>query len=234
MSVDEEYLQKLLRTVSHDMGGTLRVAVGFSKLILESYSHQLDEKVLHWLSLIQSDGEATQEKLVALSRYARLYDISDEVDVCNIYEACHKAVGLSSLDELYPNFTITIEALPVAKGYERLWVDLFAELIRNSARNSSGVSDVHCRIYSQEDEGETTIIVEDDGVVLTQKQIDMAMMPFRVIDGIPSGVGMGLSVVKRIAELQNGHFSMESVPDNQPGVKAVVTLPSLVVLDPNS
>ncbi len=233
MSVDEEYLQKLMRTISHDMGGTLRVAVGFSKLILENYADKQDEKVLHWLSLIQSDGEAMQDKLIALSRYSRLYDIPDNIDICNVYEACQKAIKLSALDELYPHFTITVETLPVVKGYERLWVDLFAELISNSAKSSSEASSIHCRIYSQNDGDETLIIVQDDGVSLTQKQIEMAIMPFRVVDGIPSGVGMGLSIVKRIAELQGGYFNLEPVADDQPGMRAIITLPSSVVVDVN-
>ena len=56
MSVDEEYLQKLMRTVSHDMGGTLRTAVGFSKLLLESYENELDEKAVKWLSIFLKIG----------------------------------------------------------------------------------------------------------------------------------------------------------------------------------
>ncbi|MGH1485658.1 MAG: sensor histidine kinase [Cellvibrionaceae bacterium] len=230
MSVDEEYLQGLMRTISHDMGGTLRVAVGFSKLLLDNYSDQLDEKAINWLSMIKSDGERTQEKLIALSRYARLYDIPDAKVPCDLNQLCEQAIKISALDR-YPDFTVTAEALPSMMGYERLWVDLLSELIVNSARYSGGAPSINCRIYSEHEEGEVTINVHDNGVGLTAKQIEQAVMPFRGVDSeFPEGVGMGFSIVKRIAELQGGRMQLLSNGNGIEGLAIMIIFPESVLL----
>ena len=231
MSIDEEYLQRLMRTVSHDMGGTLRVAVGFSKLLIDNYSDDLDEKALNWLSMIKADGEKTQERLIALSRYARLYDVPDAKVECHLTDLARRAFKISALDERYPDFSVELEDLPSVLGYERLWIDLFAEIITNSAKYSGGAPSVGCRIYAEHENGELAIIVHDNGVGLTQKQIEMAMMPFRVVDnGVPGGVGMGLSIAKRIAELQGGRLHLLSSEKGIEGLAVMVILPDSVLI----
>lgn len=227
MSVDEEYIQKLMRTISHDMGGSLRVAVGFSKLILENYSDSLDEKATKWLSLIKEDGEKTQDKLIALSRYARLYGIPDHPAECDLNALCKKAIETSGLDEFYSGVNLVIEALPVVHGYERLWLEYFAELVGNVAKHSGGANSIRCRIYSRKLEDSVVISVEDNGVGLTAKQKEMALMPFRTIEGAGTvGVGMGLPIVKRIAELQGGELTLEdNDTSDQVGLRVSVVLP---------
>jgi signal transduction histidine kinase len=232
MSIDEEYLQRLMRTISHDMGGTLRVAVGFSKLLLDNYEEELDEKALNWLSMIKSDGEQTQDKLIALSRYARLYDIPDALIPCDLNSLCDRAMKISSL-ERYPDFTVTVDKLPIVMGYERLWIDLLSEVISNSAKYSGGAPSVGCRVFYEHEDGEVAVIVQDNGVGLTAKQIEQAMMPFRSVDnGIPGGVGMGLPIAKRIAELHGGRLHLLSNGKEVEGLAVMVIMPESVLVDP--
>jgi len=226
MSVDEEYLQKMMRTLSHDMGGTLRVAVGFSTLLLENNKDSLDEKAVKWLSLIKEDGEKTQKKLIALSRYARLYDIADNPVDCDLTVLCKKAINNSALEEFYSSMSVDIEDLPIVSGYDRLWSELFVELVTNVAKHAAGEDSIRCRIYSHTAEGQTVISVVDNGVGLTMKQKEIAMMPYRTIDGVSlAGVGMGLPIVKRIAELQGGKVLLDDNSQEQPGLKVSVVLP---------
>ena len=226
MSVDEEYLQKLMRTISHDMGGTLRVAVGFSKLLLENYSDDLDEKAIKWLSLIKADGEKTQEKLIALSRYARFYDIPDNPVDCDLNELCKKAIETFGLDEFYSDINLVIDDLPVVNGYERLWLESFAELVGNVAKHAGGATSIRCRIYSYTTDDAVHICVVDNGVGLTAKQREMAILPFRTIEGAGTvGVGMGLPMVKRMAELQGGDLTLEDNPTDETGLHLSIILP---------
>ncbi|MGH1438474.1 MAG: sensor histidine kinase [Cellvibrionaceae bacterium] len=232
MSVDEEYLQKMMRTLSHDMGGTLRVAVGFSKLLLENYEDTLDEKAVKWLSLIKEDGEKTQEKLIALSRYARLYDIADNPIECELSKLCEKSINDSGLDEFYSSVNLTIETLPVVYGYERLWGELFVELVGNVAKHAGGAASIRCRVYSQTTDDSLIISVADNGVGLTAKQKEMAIMPYRTIEGAgPVGVGMGLPIAKRIAELQGGKLMLEDNPDEGTGLQLSIVLPRDRLID---
>jgi len=237
MSVDEAYLQKLMRTLSHDMGGTLRVAVGFSTLLLENYEDALDEKAVKWLSLIKEDGEKTQGQLIALSRYARLYDIADNPTECDLSKLCEKSINDSGLEEFYSAVNLTIETLPVVYGYERLWNELFVELVGNVAKHAGGAASIRCRVYSQTTDDSLIISVVDNGVGLTAKQKEMAIMPYRTIEGSGQvGVGMGLPIAKRIAELQGGKLILEDNPDGdtglqQSGLKISIVLPLDRIID---
>ncbi|MEO0444308.1 MAG: hypothetical protein AAFZ92_11325, partial [Pseudomonadota bacterium] len=135
MTVDETYLQQVLRTVSHDMGGALRISVGFSRLILEN-AKDLDNKTRDWLQMIGEDGERMQSRVAALSRYARLYDITDAMTNCNLNDLCRYAMEASRYSDSYPDFTVQVDPLPIVTGYERFWIDFFSELLANSAQYS--------------------------------------------------------------------------------------------------
>ncbi|MBX2808666.1 MAG: hypothetical protein KTR20_08540 [Cellvibrionaceae bacterium] len=228
MSVDEEYLQKLMRTLSHDIGGTLRTAVGFSTLLLEGYSEQLDEKAQNWLHLIKSQGEKTQEQLIALSRYARLYGVEDVKRVCDLQVLCAEAI--LSLQTLYPDFSIEVGTLPRVLGYERLWTDYFAEIIANSARHCGAVADVSCRIYAESTSDTLRIIVEDNGLGMTDKQMAVAVLPFRSIESsTPAGVGIGLAIATRILQLHDGDLVLQASANNPSGLSVVAELPIDIV-----
>lgn len=233
MSLDEEYLQNVLRTISHDMGGALRASVGFSTLLLDNYADSLDDKAIMWLSLIQSEGQKAQSQLSALSRYARLYSIDEAPSDCDLSELCQQAIGTLPVSVLSSDLSLVVGSLPVIKGFDVLWVNLFAELINNTAKYAWGSSmrasgKVECRIFSEVTADAVTIVVEDTGVGMSAKQVAMALQPFRrVVAGSDTsiGAGMGLSIVKRIAELHQGAFLLESGGNNK-GIRASIQLPS--------
>ncbi len=224
MPVDEEYLQNVMRAISHDMGGALRVAVGFSTLLLEKNAETLDEKAIEWLSLIKNDGKKSQDKLIALSRYARLYNMElDEQKECDISTICKDVVDALGIEKNYPEFSVNIAPkLPNIMGHKTLWSELLSEIITNSAIHSTNSSPVTCRIYSIVTTDQISIIIEDNGIGLTPKQIKLAFSPFRSMDG--DGVGMGLSISKRIAEIEGGQLQVEQ-GENEAGLKVLINLP---------
>ncbi len=216
MSIDEEYLQKLMRTLSHDIGAALRAATGLSTLLTNKYDSQLDEKALYWLSLIRTEGEQAQERLKALSRYARLYGIESEKKECDLYSLCEKVVR-EDYSARYPDFTVSVEPLPIIHGYDFLGMEFFREIVSNSVRHS-GVNT--CGNFHHIDNQYITIMVQDLGQGIPVSPLDHAILPFRSI-GEAGGMGMGMSVAKRIVELHGGEFSL--VVDS--GLTATARLP---------
>jgi len=135
MSVDEKYLQTVMRTLSHDMGSSLRAASGFSKLITERYGDQLDEKALNWLSLIRSEGDMAQKKLRVLSQYARLYGVDGLSDSCDLNQACQRAqeepILKQKLSDHSATLTLSVATLPTIIGIANMWQLYFSHILNH-------------------------------------------------------------------------------------------------------
>jgi signal transduction histidine kinase len=225
MSVDEKYLQAVMRTLSHDLGGAIRAASGFSQLMLDEYSDRLDEKALYWLSLIKDEGVKAQTQLAAFSQYARLYGVSDGLIECDLAGLCKQMMqepAYLSLLKQPSQISVLISPLVVVSGYEHLWSRYFLEILSNSVKYASvSGREVICRVFIQDHtDGYFSLIIEDDGAGLSTKaKTDLAALPYRTVAD-NSGVGMGLSMAKRIVELHGGEFSLDSV---SAGVSAQAT-----------
>jgi signal transduction histidine kinase len=85
------------------------------------------------------------------------------------------------------------------------------------------------RIYSQgsgSERNETwNICVEDNGIGIDAKYHDQIFMPFKRLHGRSEhvGVGMGLSICKKIVERHRGRIAVKSEPGR--GSTFIVSLP---------
>jgi len=204
-TVDEAYIQKLLRTVNHDMSATLRSSVGFSSLILSEYDDRLDDQAKNWLRLNIEQGKKTQAGLIALSKYAKLYGVQEAASRCDL-----KALAAQACDELplvgVEGMQIDIELVSSIKGYPLLWKDFFSQLLQNCVLHSGGA---YCVISEQTDGAGFGIKVQDDGAGLDEEKVVEALLPYSAW-GDQSGVGLGLSRAKRIAEIHGGRLKLYS------------------------
>lgn len=221
MSVDEEHLQKVMRTFSHDISSALRAAIGFSKLISQQYEEQLDDKALGWLALVQREGEEAQEQLKAFSRYARLYAIEEVQGQCSLHHLCEQAV--SQLAHQYSGFQVDIGPLPVIQGHNSLWLMFFQEVLGNCARYASEAS---CRVYVDRQNEYCYLVVEDDGGGIDERGLKSALQPFKTIRDDGHGVGIGLSIAKRVVDIHGGQLEIKSLPHGVQGCRVLARLPS--------
>ena len=235
MPVDEEYLQTVLRTFSHDAGSALRAASGFSKLLVEKYGDDLDERALHWLSLIRTESEKSNKQLKSLSQYARLYNVEETSLSCDLAKLCDEArqeVVVQQALEKFPLTTFDVLALPTITGSPKLWQQYFTEVLVNCIRYASPNHEpVLCRVFAEKSDKGVTLIVEDDGVGLTERDLAKAVGPYRslVAEGEPdeyilSRQGMGFSIAKRVVEVHGGLFRVSARTDGISGLRVEASL----------
>lgn len=205
MSIDETYLQQVMRRFGHDVGAGIRAASGFSKLLRDGYSDVLDEKAINWLKLMENEAEINQKKLQAFSRYARFYGYELEKVKCNLEQLCQKVIGALPLEENY--LQVKVGELPIINGYSSFWEIYFAELISNSLHHGGAVAGapVKCHIYSEND----SLVVSDNGAGLDKRVEGRALDPFFSTKS-ERHAGMGLPIVKRIVEIHEGQLRIES------------------------
>jgi light-regulated signal transduction histidine kinase (bacteriophytochrome) len=226
----------VVRVFSHEAGSALRAASGFSKLLVEKYGDDLDERALHWLSLIRTESEKSNKQLKSLSQYARLYNVEEVSLPCDLAKICDEArqeVVVQQALEKFPSIAFEVLGLPTITGNPRLWQQYFTEIFVNCIRYAPPNSEaVLCRVFAEKSDEGMTLIVEDDGVGLTERDLTKAVGPYRslVAEGEPdeyilSRQGMGLSIAKRIVEIHGGLFRVSTRTDGISGLRVEANLP---------
>jgi two-component system, cell cycle sensor histidine kinase PleC len=91
-------------------------------------------------------------------------------------------------------------------------------------------------LQAKPDTGDATwveLIVSDSGIGMTPEEVEVALLPFRQVDGGLSrrqeGAGLGLSLAKGIAELHGGSLSIDSIPKHGTAVR--IRLPILMTAE---
>jgi signal transduction histidine kinase len=120
---------------------------------------------------------------------------------------------------------VELDAEPVVADVDAAKVERIVEnLVSNAARHTPGDSPVIVRVARQDDG--VLIVVEDEGPGVPDDLKRAIFEPFRQGDGVPNpspGVGVGLSLVARFAELHGGRAWVEDRP--QGGASFRVFLP---------
>ena len=97
-------------------------------------------------------------------------------------------------------------------------------LIDNAIRYSSQRSVVQVAVTSMDNGGEFSVL--DQGPGISADEIDRVWQRFyRVIGSGESGSGLGMSIVKRIADLHGAHVALASGANGR-GLRASVVIPA--------
>ncbi|WP_237398470.1 MULTISPECIES: two-component system sensor histidine kinase PmrB [unclassified Gilliamella] len=101
-------------------------------------------------------------------------------------------------------------------------VTLIRLLVRNLVENSYRYSPDNTKIMVScyQDKKDIVITVEDDGKGIDESKSEQLTQAFFRMDRKHNGIGLGLSIVNRIAKLHHGLFTLKNRPDKANGVIA--------------
>jgi len=117
----------------------------------------------------------------------------------------------------------TLDPAPV-RGDRRLLERLVANLVENAVRHNVDGGTVEVRTASAA--GRSTVEVRNDGPAVPPDAVASLLEPFQRLDrGAPGdGVGLGLSIVRSVAEAHGGSVELRARPSG--GLVARVSLPA--------
>jgi PAS domain S-box-containing protein len=214
LSTANKELEAFSYSVSHDLRAPLRQMVGFSKILLEESSSQLDSYAQRCLRRIQE----------AVQHMARLVD-----DLLNLghvgRQALHlqptalKSLVLEALGELKPEtegreMVWQIGDLPVVECDPSLMKLVFANLLSNAIKFTRAQKSAVIEVGQMTVEGQPVIFVRDNGVGFNMRYVEKLFGIFQRLHHRDDfeGTGVGLANVQRIVHKHGGRVWAEAEP----------------------
>ena len=222
----------LLRAVSHDLKGPLAGILGAMQTIRRAEQLRLTDVELNDLyGVIEQAGTKASrlvDDLLDLDRLRRgqLQPEREPTDIGALAERlAHELPSLAGHPVRIESETGLLVDVDTAK-VERI----IENLLNNAARHTPAGTPIQVVVLEQDQGG--VVVVEDEGPGVPEDARDEIFEPFRQGEGARGGVGIGLSLVKRFAELHGGSAHVEDRSGG--GARFVVTLPGEVqhILEP--
>jgi two-component system, cell cycle sensor histidine kinase PleC len=221
-----------LANMSHELRTPLNAILGFSEIIAkECFGHIENHRYKDYASDIHSSGTHLLSLINDLLDVAKIeagrMDIAPKVlDVRPTLDTALKLVGARAR-ERHQDLVIDVEPhTPELFADERALKQILINLVSNAVKFTpeGGRIDV---VAGPSLSGDFQIMVADNGPGIPRDKLDKIFTPFSQVDNRydrqGGGTGLGLALVRGLAELHGGRAWIESEPGN--GCRAYVVLP---------
>lgn len=207
---------EFLANMSHELRTPLNSIIGFSDMLLEISSHNLEEKQVGYLKNISNSGKhllTIINDILDLSKVEaglmhlfienfKVTDAFDEVKRIMMVTATKKNISLEFITE---------EQLMLRADKVRFKQILY-NLIGNAIKFTPNGGSV--QVSAKSSVGMLRFEVKDTGIGIAKKDIRNLFQTFRQLDSSSrrqyEGTGLGLYLVKMLVELHGGHIWVES------------------------
>lgn len=215
--------QQFIDDLAHEMKTPMTSVIGYSEYLKNANGSKENQIIaLEHLSDSMLRLKNLSEELMKLTLLREEITELKQIEVDKLLNALEVTMK-PSLDTR--NIKLLTEAtLEYIFGDEVLLLSVLTNLVENAARASKSGDCVTVRAY----ESESAIIeVEDKGIGMEQEEIEKITAPFYRIDKSRSrefgGVGLGMSIVSRIAALHNARLEIKSKKGTGTVVRIIFT-----------
>ena len=223
-----EELNAYAHTVAHDIKAPLAAIIGFGELLERHYTQFTEDQLTYYFGVIARNGRKITnivDELLLLSSVREAEDVDIEpLDMVGIVsEAQHRLIH--DIAEKRPEIILP-ETWPAARGYapwvEEIWTNYISNAIKYGGDPSrielgymileAGSSKPDPALGNEHPASSIRFYVRDNGPGLTPEEQARLFTPFtRLNQARAKGYGLGLSIVRRIAERLDGKVGVESV-----------------------
>lgn len=206
-------LESFSYSVSHDLRAPLRIMDGYSDILLEDHSHQLDDEGKRILDIIMNNARRMGKLIDALLNLSHLGRKELSVKLISMNDLLNKVIN----DQPFPNnkpVDIRIANLLPATGDAELLEHVWGNLISNAVKYSSKTESPVVEIRSEKIAQEVIYSVKDNGVGFDMKYADKLFGVFQRLHKMNEyeGTGIGLALVQRIVTKNGGRVWADSEP----------------------
>jgi signal transduction histidine kinase len=205
-------LERYTYTVSHDLKSPLVTIRGFLGYLERDALNGNTQKIKDDIKRIENATQkmhALLNDLLELSRIGRLMNQPADVLFTDIVK---DAIGLVHGQIEARNVSIEIHNTPVVVHGDRTRLtEVIQNLVDNAVKFMGDQPKPHITIGTTTNEkNETVFYVRDNGVGIDSQYHERIFTLFSKLNTDTEGTGIGLTLIKRIIEVHNGHIWLES------------------------
>jgi len=225
-----------LAKISHEIRTPLNAIIGFSEVMMaERFGPIGSDRYRNYLRDIHLSGEHLMSlinDLLDLSKVeAGKLDMNFEsVAVNEVIQECVALMQPQANRERIIIRTSLAAGLPNVVADLRSLRQILLNLLSNAIKFTHAGGQVIVAT-AMEQGGEVVVRIRDTGIGMSEKDIEVAMKPFRQVatsGRVGEGTGLGLPLTKALVEANRAAFSIDSVPDQ--GTLVRITFPTTRVL----
>jgi len=209
-------LEQCVQTLAHDLRSPLVALLGFSRLLRQDYADQLDDTGAHFIDRIEQAGRTMEtliHDLLELSRIGQPGERPAMVDPRAVLLQLHAEVK-PRLEAAGIELVLPADPPLVYCDRTRLY-QVLSNLIGNAIHHMGGGGRPRIEIEVVEDEEFHRVSVRDNGRGIAHEHHQRIFEVFQSLgaraDG-SRGTGIGLAIVRKIAETHGGRAWVESEP----------------------
>ncbi len=218
--------EAFVHAVSHDLKGPLQGIIGLAGLLMQQSGVRVFPEVEAYAGRIEGEADRLASMVSALTAYTRLgrprvnpetIELGPIVD-----EVCASAIRRYT--ERFPRFQVA-PGMPTVLADAGLVSLAITALVDNAVNFTDDSPPLVVIAWSPPVDGRLTLTVRDEGIGLSEHGIDAVFEMFTRLDKRRGdGLGTGLPMARRAAELCGGTLTLTSDPDQ--GTTAHLTLPA--------
>lgn len=208
-----QQLEQFSYAVAHDIKAPLRTMSSFSGLLSRTAKPKLDEDEVSYLEYVLNGAkELSQytENLLTFSKESAIdLDNATEINLNQMVE--HLSALLNKEKQVN---IIHDEVLPTIFTSEVGLRQILQNLISNSIKyKNPDVPNPYIGIDFKQDDNYYYFSIIDNGLGMTEEQLDNVFKLFHRNESEQDSTGIGLNIVKRLIEKLNGSVSIDSKPN---------------------
>lgn len=214
-----------LSTISHEMKTPLSLIIGYTELLQDKYP---DEELLKGL---QDGSRRLSTHINNMLDYSALLGGSLPLykTEVSIPEVTHNALDIMDTEFNLANLHVVSHVapgVPPVCGDSRRITQILLELLDNARKNTPSGGSIGVDVSPHD--GDVRIVVWDTGKGIGAEDLERIWQAFTQLETGQSvrqaGLGLGLTIVKKLAELHHGRVAVESHPGK--GSRFTIDLPA--------
>jgi len=208
-----QQLEQFTYAVAHDIKAPLRTMSSFSGLLSKTAKLKLDTDELNYLNFVLNGAKELSEYTQKLLTFSK----ESTINLHNATEVNPKEI-ITQLFALLNNEQqvepIYDENLPIIFTSEIGLRQILHNLISNGIKyQNPNIPNPFIRIDFKQDDDFYHFSITDNGLGMTEAQLNNMFKLFHRNQTKKHSTGIGLNIVKRLIEKLNGNLSIESTPN---------------------